>query len=153
MLSICRLQLSDGRVVIQKHIQKANSRRNQQMVRLLGHSDVSTMASHQCEYGLYSLPPNGQRKRSPKQINWANNCTPTLEKQHRLSKGNHGQQWLNGGRTKAAKNFPPELVIETLRCIRDTTDRMEQINADQQPKAETTGNVCNKDVRELLVRH
>ena len=118
------------------------------MARLLDHPDVSTADSRQCEHGLYSVTPDGQLKLSKKPTKWASNSQPMLDRLRRRCKGDHEHQWLDGGRTRAAETYPPELVLEILRGIRDNDDHMEHINSVHQPEDETAGDVVNKHALE-----
>ena len=57
MISLYRLQADAGRFFLHEHPETAGSWREPEMIKLLARSDVDTIVSHQCEYGLMSRAP------------------------------------------------------------------------------------------------
>ena len=94
------------------------------MARLLQHPRVEASVSHQCEYGLYTQAPNGERKLAKKPTMWVSSSPHMIDRLRRRCTGKHEHQHLDGGRPRGAAFYPPELVLEILRGIRDTDDAL-----------------------------
>ena len=122
MVALYRLQLKEGRHFLHEHPQGAASWKEQCMLDLLKHHRVGTSVSHQCEYGLYAMSPSGERLRAMKPTRWASSSPQMLERLNKRCQRDHRHQHLDGGRTRAAAFYPPELVLEILCGIRDTAD-------------------------------
>ena len=72
-----------------------------------------------------------------KPTRWASSSQHMLARLSRRCQQNHQHQHLDGGRTRDAAFYPPDLVLEILRGIRDTTDAemgVEEEPEEQQPE-------------------
>ena len=61
-----------------------------------------------------------------KPTRWASSSPHMLRRLSKRCSKNHEHQPLVGGRAKACENYPPELITEILRGIRDTADHEEE---------------------------
>ena len=66
-----------------------------------------------------------------------------LARLSRRCEGDHEHQWLDSGRTRAAEIYPPGLVLEILRGMRDTADHLDNVNAVAGPEDETSGDLAD----------
>ena len=92
------------------------------MLKLLNHRRVKTTVSDQCQYGLVTPGPGGEMLPAKKPTKWASSSPQMLARQSKRCPGDHEHQHLTGGRAAQAAFYPPPLVTNILRGIRDTAD-------------------------------
>ena len=71
-----------------------------------------------------------------------------LARLKRRCTGTHEHQHLDGGRTRAAEIYPPQLVLEILRGMRDTNDHMDNNNRVHSVEDVSAGDVVYKTALE-----
>ena len=92
------------------------------MVRLLGHRLVNVAVADQCMYGLVTKGANGEEVAAKKPTQWASTSPHMLKRLSTRCDGTHTHQHLIGGRAAAAAYYPPKLITQILRGMRDTAD-------------------------------
>ena len=122
VISLYKIQLDQGRHFLHEHPQGATSWHDAQMEKLLSHVRVNTIVSDQCQYGLLTPGPNGQLMPAKKPTKWASTSPQMLARLSARCPGDHVHQHLIGGRAADAAFYPPELVTNILRGMRDTAD-------------------------------
>ena len=115
-------QLRHERHVLHEQPNGARSWSEPLMQRLLQHPRVNTVVAHQCEFGLVTPDINGQPMAAKKPTRFASSSLPMLRRLAKKCTGTHPHQPLMGGRAANAAFYPPGLVLEILRGIRDTAD-------------------------------
>ena len=99
------------------------------MVELLEHPRVSTTVGHQCCYGLASRGPHGELP-AKKPTMSASSSVHMLARLSKKCDKSHRHQQLTEGRAAAAAFYPPQLIEQILRGIRDTADAEAQQKQD-----------------------
>ena len=92
------------------------------MQRLLKRNGISTVVCDQCPYGLYSRCTDGSYKLSLKPTRWASNSPFMLERLSERCTNYHQRESLMGKNARDAAYYPPALILEILRGMRDTAD-------------------------------
>ena len=92
------------------------------MLRLLNSPKVNTTAADQCMYGLETKGPDGKPMAAKKPTQWASTSMHMLKRLSTRCDGTHPHQDLIGGRAAAAAYYPPKLISQILRGMRDTAD-------------------------------
>lgn len=122
MINLYMIQLRAGRYFLHAHPETASSWTEDAMRKLMSQPTVDRMVSHQCEYGLFSTSSDGEMRLSKKPTRWLSNSPFMLERLKRRCSGQHEHQQLTGGRARHAETYPPDLILEILRGMRDTAD-------------------------------
>ena len=122
VISLYKLQLDEGRHFLHEHPQGASSWKDVQMLKLLNHPRVKTTVSDQCQYGLVTPGPGGDMMPAKKPTKWASSSPQMLARLSKRCAGDHEHQHLMGGRAAQAAFYPPPLVTNILRGMRDTAD-------------------------------
>ena len=92
------------------------------MLRLLKSSKVNVTVADQCMYGLVTKGPEGEPMSAKKPTQWASTSPQMLKRLSTRCDGSHSHQHLIGGRAAAAAYYPPKLISQILRGMRDTAD-------------------------------
>ena len=92
------------------------------MQALLRQKNVDVAISDQCMYGLMTHGKNGDLVHAKKPTKWASSSPQMLARLRTRCDKTHDHQHLMGGRAKDAAFYPPELITEILRGMRDTAD-------------------------------
>ena len=92
------------------------------MQKILAHPRVGTTVADQCMYDLTTTDADGNVVRAKKPTKWASSSPQMLSRLSRKCDGSHPHQHLIGGRAAAAAYYPPKLISQILRGIRDTAD-------------------------------
>ena len=122
VISLYNIQLEGGRHFLHEHPNGAASWRDSQMIKLLKQKRVQSTVSDQCQYGLLTPGPDGTPTPAKKPTRWASSSTSMLARLSSRCKGGHEHQHLIGGRAANAAFYPPELITDILRGMRDTAD-------------------------------
>ena len=122
VISLYKLQLNAGRHFLHEHPQGARSWSDAQMMKLLSHPRVESTVSDQCQYGLMTPGESGGLMPAKKATRWASTSPQMLSRLSRRCPGDHVHQHLIGGRAADAAFYPPELITDILRGMRDTDD-------------------------------
>ena len=122
VISLYKIQLEGGRHFLHEHPQSATSWEDAQMKRLRSHPRVGTMVSDQCQYGLTTPGLEGNLMPAKKPTCWASISIQMLSRLSARCPGDHEHQHLIGGRAANAAFYPPELITNILRGMRDTAD-------------------------------
>ena len=85
------------------------------------------VVSHQCEYGLTTVGPDGLPVLAKKPTRWASNSHWLIQRLSRRCSGKRVHQPLLGGRARDAEHYPIDLIVEILRGIRDTADQCSHV--------------------------
>ena len=131
VVSLYRLQIKEGRKFLHEHPCAASSWREPVMRALLEHADVGTATADQCMYSLYTRGPNGEMTVAKKHTKCASNNPYMLARLRRRCDRSHAHQHVEGGRTAEAAYYPPDLIVEILRGVRDDADAM-LLNSEQE---------------------
>jgi hypothetical protein len=126
VIGLYGIQVANGRHFLHEHPETATSWSDPAMVALLSLPKVSSVVSDQCEYGLLTPGPGGIPMAAKKPTRWASSSPHMLKRLSKRCSQTHDHQHLVGGRAKACENYPPELITEILRGIRDTADHEEE---------------------------
>ena len=129
-VSLYRLQLREVGFFLHKHPSGAGSLRETVTAPVLNNSSVGTITSDQCEYDLFLLDNNGQPQRVRKRTRWASNSPQMLSRLSRRCSGTHTHMHLEGGLPAYAAGYPPTLILEILRGMRDTLDQQNPAEED-----------------------
>ena len=122
VISLYHLQMANGRHWLHEHPQGATSWKDLRMLRLLKNSKVDVTVADQCMYGLVTKGPNGEEMSAKKPTQWASTSPQMLKRLSTRCDGTHVHQHLIGGRAAAAAYYPPKLISQILRGMRDTAD-------------------------------
>ena len=122
VISLYKVQLENGRHFLHEHPHGASSWQDVHMKKLLNHARVNSTVSDQCQYGLFTPGPNGQLMPAKKPTRWASTSPQMLARVSARCPGDHSHQHLMGGRAADAAFYPPELITNILRGMRDTAD-------------------------------
>ena len=122
VISLYKIQLNEGRHFLHEHPHGASSWGDIHMKRLLNHPGVNSVVSDQCQYGLLTPGPEGKLLPAKKPTRWASTSSHMLARLSARCPGNHEHQHLVGGRAANAAFYPPGLIINILRGMRDTAD-------------------------------
>ena len=83
---------------------------------------MMSVVSDQCQYGLLTPGPDGTPMPAKKATRWASSSPSVLARLSSRCKSDHEHQHLIGGREANAAFYPPELITDILRGMRDTAD-------------------------------
>jgi hypothetical protein len=122
VISLYHLQMAGGRHWLHEHPQGASSWKDHRMLRLLNSPKVNTTVADQCMYGLETKGPDGKPMAAKKPTQWASTSMHMLKRLSTRCDGTHPHQHLIGGRAAAAAYYPPKLISQILRGMRDTAD-------------------------------
>ena len=122
VLALYKVQLQGGRHFLHEHPAGAASWKDSQVMRMLRHKRVKTVVSDQCQYSLVTPGPDGRPMPAKKPTRWASTSSQMISRLSRRCPGDHEHQHLMGGRAANAAFYPPELINEILRGMRDTAD-------------------------------
>ena len=125
VISLYKMQLDAGRHFLHEHPHGASSWRDGIMRKLLNHPRVNTVVSDQCQHGLVTPGDNGQSMPAKKPTMWASSSPHMLKRLNMRCPGDHDHQHLMGGRAANAAFYPPKLISNILRGMRDTADAEE----------------------------
>ena len=140
-LSICKLQLDQGRHFLFEHPATASTWKDPVMLNILGLPGVNVSVSDQCMTGLTTKGPDGIQMPAKKSTRWASSSHHMIKRLSQRCSKDHDHQMLVGGRAKAAQDYPMELIKEILRGIRATEDHEEQWDPIE-PAPVTTAMAC-----------
>ena len=133
VISLYHIQLAEGRHFLHEHPQGATSWKDPRMVRLLKRANVGVTVADQCMYGLTTKGPSGEEVRAKKPTQWASSSPHMLRRLSTRCDGTHHHQHLISGRAAAAAYYPPKLISQILRGMRDTADA-EHVESDWTPE-------------------
>ena len=122
VLSLYQIQLDANRHFLHEHPVGATSWLDDWMQKILAHPRVGTAVADQCMYDLTTTDADGNVVRAKKPTKWASSSPQMLSRLSRKCDGSHPHQHLIGGRAAAAAYYPPKLISQILRGIRDTAD-------------------------------
>ena len=122
VISLYHIQLAEGRHFLHEHPRGATSWKDHRMLRVLRHPKVGITVSDQCMYGLTTHDPSGNEVKAKKPTQWASSSPQMLKRLSTRCDGSHSHQHLIGGRAAAAAYYPPKLISQILRGMRDTAD-------------------------------
>ena len=122
VISLYHLQIAGGRHFLHEHPQGATSWKDPRMLRLLRSSKVNVTVADQCMYGLVTKGPKGEPMPAKKPTQWASTSPQMLKRLSVRCDKSHSHQHLISGRAAAAAYYPPKLISQILRGMRDTAD-------------------------------
>ena len=122
VIYLYHIQLAEGRHFSHEHPQGATSWKDPRMLRLLKHPKVGTTVADQCMYGLTTKDANGKEVKAKKPTQWASSAPHMLKRLSTRCDRTHTHQHLISGRAAAAAYYPPKLISQILRGMRDTAD-------------------------------
>ena len=122
VIRLCKLQLESKRHFLHEQPAGATSWQDFQMRALLRQHGVQVVTSDQCMYGLVTRGANGELAHAKKPTKWASSSPHMMARLRTRCDKSHPHQRLVGGRAKDAAYYPPDLITEILRGIRDTAD-------------------------------
>lgn len=122
VLSLYKLQLDGKRHLLHEHPAGARSWQDPYVVKLLRRKGVSTTTTDQCQYGLTTPGPTGEMLPAKKPTKWGSSSPHMLKRLNKRCDKSPQHQHPLGGRAANAAYYPPELITEMLRGIRDTAD-------------------------------
>ena len=122
VVSLYKLQLDEHRHFLHEHPVGASSWMDEWVRKLLSHPRVGTTVADQCMYNLTTVDPEGNVVHAKKPTKWMSSSQHMLNRLSRKCDKSHIHQHLLGGRAAAAAYYPPELISQILRGIRDTAD-------------------------------
>ena len=108
VIGLYQLQVEEGRHFLHEHPAGASSWQDPWMERLVMHPKVSSVVSHQCEYGLLTPNEDGVPTPAKKPTRWMSSSPHMLQRLSRRCQGMHVHQHLVGGRAKAAEDHSLE---------------------------------------------
>ena len=116
VIYLYHIKLAEGRHLL------ATSWKDPRMLRLLKHPKVGTTVADQCMYGLTTKDANGKEVKAKKPTQWASSAPHMLKRLSTRCDRTHTHQHLISGRATAAAYYPPKLISQILRGMRDTAD-------------------------------
>ena len=122
VIGLYKIQLDGNRHFLHEHPAGASSWLDAMMKKLLKTKGVLTVVSDQCQYGLMTPGPDGRLMPAKKPTRWASSSPHMIKRLSKRCDKSHIHQHLIGGRAANAAFYPPELITEILRGIRDTED-------------------------------
>ena len=122
VIGLYKIQLDGKRHFLHEHPAGATSWQDAMMKKLLRIKGVLTVVSDQCQYGLMTPGPDGRLMPAKKPTRWASSSIQMTKRLSKRCDKSHMHQHLMGGRAANAAFYPPELITEILRGIRDTAD-------------------------------
>ena len=126
VISLYKIQIDAGRHFLHEHPAGARSWIDLQMQRLLSHPRVSSVVSDKCQYGLTTPGNDGEFLPAKKPTRWASTSPHMLKRLSARCPADHEHQHLMGGRAAHAAYYPPMLITNILRGMRDTADAEHQ---------------------------
>ena len=112
------------------------------MVRLLEQPGVDVVKSDQCMYGLYTNSPDGSYKLARKPTQWASSSPQMPARLSQRCDGLHEHQALEGGRASHAALYPPKLITQILKGIRDTADAVNTQSQQEENHPAVVASTC-----------
>ena len=122
VISLYQIQLANKRHFLHEHPVGAKSWEDPYMLRILSDHRVGTSVADQCMYGLTTHGPDGDPMAAQKPTKWASSSPQMLRRLNTRCDKSHSHQHLVGGRAAAAAYYPPKLISQILRSMRDTAD-------------------------------
>jgi hypothetical protein len=120
-------QISRGKHFLHEHPASASSWWEPEIAAIQSLSRVYTCVGHMCQYGMTSKDAFGVEGHVLKPTRWMSTSAQMLSRlskrcPHRGGEGqSHRHVHLTNGRAAGAAIYPPQLCLEILRGIRDTT--------------------------------
>ena len=156
VISIYKMQLRGGRHFLHEHPAGATSWKDAQMEALLRQKGVGVVTSDQCMYGLMTRGKDGSIMHAKKPTKWASSSPQMLARLQTRCDKTHDHQHLMGGRAKDAAYYPPELITEILRGMRDTADaeyRDVSQSTDLDVESKKAGQLHDQPARSLVAAY
>ena len=122
VISLYHLQVAGNRHVLHEHPVGASSWEDDWMKKLLALPKVGITVADQCMYDLTTTDREGNIMPAKKPTKWASSSPQMLARLSQICDGTHEHQHLIGGRAAAAAYYPPKLISQILRGMRDTAD-------------------------------
>ena len=122
VIYLYHIQLAEGRHFLHEHPQGATSWKDPRVLRFLKHPKVGTTVADQCMYGLTTKDANGKEVKAKTPTQWASSAPHMLKRLSTRCDRTHTHQHLISGRAAAAAYYPPKLISQILRGMRDTAD-------------------------------